>query len=250
MDVLIALQKRALQLLRGLALLGLVAVPAVGAAAPSDAETLRKLTALAEQGSATAQYNVGMFHNNGIGTAKDPRAAFRWFERAAAGGDALGSYKVGCYYAGQFAGAVAVDEGKALAAKTVAAEAGYALAQSDVAVIHARRDDFGQATKWWSRAAAQGYPPQAMMNLAEAYRRGQGVPKDAGKALQLMLQLRKIVPGPARERLEPMISDLKREAGAEQAERAEKTVAAWSPVVSPLTLRARRGIEEAQALVD
>jgi TPR repeat protein len=249
MGVLIGLRRQGLRLLCGSALLGLVAVPAVAAAAPSDAETLRKLTALAEQGSATAQYNVGMFHNNGIGTAKDPRAAFRWFERAAAGGDALGSYKVGCYYAGQFSGVVEVDEVKALTAKTVAAEAGYALAQSDVAAIHARRADLGQATKWWSRAATQGYP-QAMMNLSEAYRRGQGVPKDAGKALQLMLQLRRIAPEPARERLESMISDLKREAGPERAAQAEKTVAAWSPVVSPLTSRARRGIEEAQALVD
>jgi TPR repeat protein len=237
--------------LRGSALLAWIVLPlsAVGAAAPSDAETLRKLTALAEKGSAAAQYNVGMFHNNGLGTAKDPRAAFRWFERAAAGGDALGSYKVGCYYAGQFPGAVEVDEGKALAAKTVAAEAGYALAQSDVAVIHARRSDFGEAVKWWSRAAAQGYP-QAMMNLAEAHRRGQGVPKDAGKALQLMLQVRKIAPEPARERLEPMISGLKREASAAQAAQAESAAAAWSPVASPLTLRARQGIAEAQALVD
>ena len=86
MDLLIGLRKQGLSTLRGLMLLVLVAVPVAGAAAPSDAETLRKLTALAEQGSATAQYHVGMFHNNAIGTAKDPRTAFRWFERAAAGG--------------------------------------------------------------------------------------------------------------------------------------------------------------------
>ena len=110
--------------IRFLSLLMLCMMPLSAYADASDTETLRELTALGERGSAAAQYNVGMFHNNGIGTAKDPRAAFRWFERAAAGGDALGYYKVGCYYAGQFPGAVEVDEAKALAAKTVAAEGG------------------------------------------------------------------------------------------------------------------------------
>jgi len=122
--------------IRFLSLVMLCMMPFSAYADASDAETLRKLTALGERGSAAAQYNVGMFYNNGIGTAKDPRAAFRWFQRAAAGGDALGHYKVGCYYAGQFPGAVEVDEAKALAAKTIAAEASYSLAQSDVGNTH------------------------------------------------------------------------------------------------------------------
>lgn len=67
--------------LKFLSLLAVGLLPLSVHADASDADTLRKLTALGEQGSAAAQYNVGMFHNNGIGTAKDPRTAFRWTVR-------------------------------------------------------------------------------------------------------------------------------------------------------------------------
>jgi TPR repeat protein len=248
MDLLSGLRKQGLWTLRGLMLLVLVAVPVVGAATPPDAETLRKLTAVAEQGSATAQYHVGMFHNNGIGTAKDPRTAFRWFERAAAGGDALGRYKVGCYYAGQFPGAVEVDEAKALAAKTAAAEAGYSLAQGDVGNGHAQKGDWPQAVKWWSAATAQGYA-QAAYNLANAYQRGQGVPKDPVKALTNMLIAERLIPEPTRSRLAPRVESIRSTASPEQIAQARSAAAAWQANPSPLTLRAQRGMREVEDLV-
>jgi hypothetical protein len=46
---------------RVLPLLSLCVLPLLACADAPDADTLRKLTALAEQGSAAAQYNVGMF---------------------------------------------------------------------------------------------------------------------------------------------------------------------------------------------
>ena len=64
-------------------------------AAPSDDDLFRKLTTLAESGSIAAQYNLGMLYNNGIGRRQDAKFAFKWFEKAAAAGDALASYKVG-----------------------------------------------------------------------------------------------------------------------------------------------------------
>ena len=234
--------------IRFLSVLVLCALAPAVHADGSDAETLRKLTALGEQGSAAAQYNVGMFHNNGIGTAKDPRAAFRWFERAAAGGDALGHSKVGCYYAGQFPGAVEVDEAKALAAKTVAAEAGYSLAQSDVGNSHAQKGDWPQAVKWWTAAAEQGYA-QAAYNLSMSYQRGQGVARDPAQALKYMLITERSTPEAMRPRLAATLTKVRGEATAAQIFQAETAAAAWSPKPTPLTLRARNGIREVQELI-
>lgn len=234
--------------IRFLSLVMLCMMPLSAYADASDAETLRKLTALGEQGSAVAQYNVGMFHNNGIGTAADPRAAFRWFQRAAAGGDALGHYKVGCYYAGQFPGAVEVDEAKALAAKTVAAEAGYSLAQSDVGNIHAQKGDWPQAVKWWTAAAEQGYP-QAAYNLSMSYQRGQGVAKDPALALRYLLITERSVPEPMRPRFAATLTKVRDEATPVQIAQAEAAAAAWTPKPTPLTLRALNGIREVQELL-
>ena len=234
--------------LKFLSLLAVGLLPLSVHADTSEVDTLGKLTALGEQGSAAAQYNVGMFHDNGIGTAKDPRAAFRWFERAAAGGDALGHYKVGCYYAGQFPGAVEVDEAKALAAKTVAAEAGYSLAQSDVGNSHAQKGDWPQAVKWWTAAAEQGYVPAAY-NLANAYQRGQGVPRDPVKALTNMLIVARLTPEPMRQRLLPSIESIRGSMSSPQIAQAEAAAAGWQARPTPLTLRAQRGIREVQELV-
>ena len=234
--------------LKFLSLLAVGLLPLSVHADTSEVDTLGKLTALGEQGSAAAQYNVGMFHNNGIGTAKDPRAAFRWFERAAAGGDALGYYKVGCYYAGQFPGAVEVDEAKALAAKTVAAEAGYSLAQGDVGNIYGKRSDWPQAAKWWAAAAEQGYVPAAY-NLANAYQRGQGVPRDPVKALTNMLIVARLTPEPMRQRLLPSIESIRGSMSSPQIAQAEAAAAGWQARPTPLTLRAQRGIREVQELV-
>ena len=38
-----------------------------------------------------------MMHHIGIGTQKDPRQAFEWFQKSAASNDPLGAYKLGCY---------------------------------------------------------------------------------------------------------------------------------------------------------
>jgi hypothetical protein len=234
--------------IRFLSVLVLCALAPAVHADGSNAETLRKLTALGERGSAAAQYNVGMFYNNGIGTAEDPRAAFGWFQRAAAGGDALGHYKVGCYYAGQFPGAVEVDEAKALAAKTVAAEAGYSLAQSDVGNSHAQKGDWPQAVKWWAAAAEQGYA-QAAYNLSMSYQRGQGVARDPAQALKYMLITERSTPEAMRPRLAATLTKVRGEATAAQISQAETAVAAWSPKPTPLTLRARNGIREVQELL-
>lgn len=73
-----------------------------------------EMEVLADQGSPEAQYYLGMFYNNGIGTTQDTNKAFQLFGKSARAGDPLGNYKLGCYYAGQGQGVVDIDTEKAL----------------------------------------------------------------------------------------------------------------------------------------
>jgi len=90
------------------------------------------------------------------GTAKDPKKAFELFKLSAERGDPFGAYKYGCYFDGQGQGIVESDAKTALRWKLIAAEAGYSLAQEDVAKhLFAEGDEAG-ALKWLESAASQG----------------------------------------------------------------------------------------------
>jgi TPR repeat protein len=207
-----------------------------------------RLTVLAEQGSASAQYNLGMLYNNGIGTTADPNRAFELFQKAAAPGDPLASYKVGCYYAGQFPDVVAVDHEKALAAKLVAAKSGYLRAELDVANIYRARRDVDEVMKWETAAAEQG-DEGALVGLYSIYRWGFGVPMNDAKALELLLIISRRLPEDRRSKAQVTIESLKKALDATSVAQAEKSAAAWAPKVSPLTIRANMGISEARQLV-
>lgn len=62
------------------------------------AKALREWTPLAEQGNQRAQYNIGYMLFNGIGVAKEPDKAARWFGMAAAQGDAAAQMSLGVMY--------------------------------------------------------------------------------------------------------------------------------------------------------
>jgi uncharacterized protein len=242
--LIMALKSKVLGLVVSVAALAIVAC-----AEPTGSELFRKLSAKAEQGSAQVQYNLGMLYNNGIGTAKDPHKAFALFEKSAASGDPLASYKVGCYYAGQFPGVVAIDYDKALAAKLVAAKGGYYQAQHDVANMYASKGDFQEAAKWWSAAAEQGDVGSAG-NLAEAHRSGDGVSQSDAKALVLLLVASRAgISGDQRSAIQPTIESLKKSVGPEGVAQAERVAAAWVPKSTELSIRADLGIREAQRLV-
>ena len=50
------------------------------------ATALRLIRPLAEQGDATAQYNLGIFYDNGLSVPQDPISAYMWFSLSAAQG--------------------------------------------------------------------------------------------------------------------------------------------------------------------
>ena len=227
--------------------------------AAQDASLSARLEAAATRGSTEAAYHLGMLYHLGLeGVARDPRRAFAYFRRAADGGDALGAYKVGCFYAGQGEGVVEPDEALALRYKLRAAEAGYVLAQTDVARIYHDREDADHAVQWLEAAARQG-DAGAMMG-ALFYRSRNGPRPDAARAwLYFELTLRylarvasEIDPGaPSLSRqelaapLREMIGELDESGRAGGAQLLE----AWHEERSPVTQRADLGLEAARRLV-
>ena len=53
---------------------------------------------LAEQGYASAQYNLGVMYANGQGVPQDYAAAVSWYRKAAEQGNALGQFMLGMMY--------------------------------------------------------------------------------------------------------------------------------------------------------
>jgi len=206
----------------------------------NEADTFNAMVTLANKGDAEAQYHVGMMYNNGIGTQRDLKQAFDWFQKAAASNDPLGAYKLGCYYDGQGADVVATDSDEALKYKLVAAKAGYVLAQHDVALLYARQGNSEEAFKWWKMAADQGYP-KALYNLSGSYFQGKGTPKDLSLAYAYY-KLSTLVP---KDQVNGMATILSKP----ERERAEKLVAEWKPQPTPLTLKAKRGVQAADELL-
>jgi len=214
----------------------LLAMPAQA----NEADTFNAMVTLANKGDAEAQYHVGMMHNNGIGTRQDPKQAFEWFQKSTASGDPLGAYKLGCYYDGQGAGIVTSDSNEALKYKLIAAKAGYALAQHDVAVLYDRQGNAEEALKWWKMAGDQGHPT-ALYRLSMAYSAGKATPRDISLSYAYF-KLSKLAPAKNVNEMAGMLSK-------PELEKAEKLVSEWSPKPTALTLKAKRGVSAAQELL-
>ena len=206
----------------------------------NEAGTFNAMVALANKGDAEAQYHVGMMYNNGIGTQPDIRQAFEWFQKSTASNDPLGAYKLGCYYDGQGEGVVANDTNEALKYKLIAAEAGYALAQHDVALLYVKQENFEEAMKWWKLAGDQGHP-KSLYNLSGLYFQGKGVPKDLSLAYAYY-KLSKLVPP---DKVKGMAGILT----TPELTKAEKLVSEWKPQPTALTLKAMRGVTAAEELL-
>ena len=56
-----------------------------------DQSLFEDMASIASSGNPEAQYHLGMFYNNGIGTSKDIKKAFLAFQKSSDGGDPLGS---------------------------------------------------------------------------------------------------------------------------------------------------------------
>ena len=133
----------------------------------------------ADEGSASAQFDLGRMFENGQGVNTDDQQAVFWYGKAAEQGYADAQTSLGEFYArGR---GLPRNDPYAVAWFRKAAEQGLARAQYDLAYMYSRglgvpRDD-QQAIDWYRKAAGQGVA-KAQYNLGEIYAKGVGVPKD------------------------------------------------------------------------
>ena len=107
------------------------------------ATALKEWKPLAEQGDATAQFNLALMYSNGDGVPQDYEEAVRWY--------------------------------------TLAAEQGVVQAQYNLALMYDYGEgvpqDYKEAVRWYTLAAEQG-DAQAQYNVAVSFYKGEGVIKD------------------------------------------------------------------------
>jgi TPR repeat protein len=236
--------------LRILIPLGLLAAPVAAVAQADDAPVTAKLEQLAQSGNAEAAYHAGMAYLRGInGVKKDSAKAFEYFKKSAEGGDPLGAYQLGSFYESDGTGPVTADPELALKHKLVAAEAGYSLAQHDVAKLYYQNDQPDEAVKWLTASARQGYK-ESLQALASLYSGEGKLPKNMGRSYAYLLLMQggslDKADGKARQVLQELNAKL---TPAEKTE-ANKTIAGWEFKPSILTLHALAGQKSARALID
>ncbi len=84
----------------------------------------------AEQGNASAQFNLGRMYSNGEGVPQDDAEAVRWYRRAAEQGHVDAQFVLGVMYG--IGRGVPQDETEAVWWYRLAADQGFALAQSNL----------------------------------------------------------------------------------------------------------------------
>jgi TPR repeat protein len=139
----------------------------------------------AEAGNSAGQNNLGYCYEHGLGVAKDPEEAVLWYRKAAEAGNAAGQYNLGhCYHHGI---GVAKDPEEAVLWYRKTAEAGDADGQNNLG--HCYQDGIGvakdpeEAAKWY-RLAAEAGNSYGQNNLGYCYQNGIGVAKDPEEAVK------------------------------------------------------------------
>ena len=137
-------------------LLFVLALIAVGCAEPIP--DLEEMRALAEQGDAIAQNDLGLMYANGEGVPQDDAEAVRWYRLAAEQGYVNAQTSFGFMYAN--GRGVPQDDAEAVRWYRLAAEQGYVIAQTNLGVMYSTGqgvpEDIVLAHMWYNLAAAQG----------------------------------------------------------------------------------------------
>jgi hypothetical protein len=139
-------------------LLFVLALAVIPVAVDAQNLELEQIRALAEQGYADAQYNLGIMYADGRGVPQDDAEALRWWRLAAEQGGAEAQYNLGNMYAD--GRGVPQDDAEALRWWRLAAEQGGAEAQFNLGIMYADgrgvpQDDV-EAVRWYRLAAEQG----------------------------------------------------------------------------------------------
>ena len=171
--------------------------PLAQSQAPSSA--VQHLRALAEQGNAEAQFNLGQLYEHGRGVPKDYAEALRWYRLAAEQGDPFAQFDLGSHY----------SEG-----------------------IGVPKDE-KEALRWWQSAAAQGFPP-AQHSLGKVLARGeQGVLPDKVQAYVWFALSAAQGNEEARQERDALAKQLT----PAQVTKAKQLIKQWKPVNTVVTKR-------------
>lgn len=122
------------------------------------ATALQEFQRRADAGDNQAQLLLGLMHDNGLGTQKDPARAYGWYRKAAEGGHPRAQFNVAeMLAAGQ---GVAPDRGEAMRWYARAADNGYPEAQYKYGLALAQGEDIApdrvEGWKWLDLAAGSG----------------------------------------------------------------------------------------------
>ena len=156
-------------------------------------EALAYLTEAAAAGNSEAEYLVGRFHQNGIGTPKNEKRAVEWFRRSSENENPIGSYELGMCLKYGIGTLKDIDEGMALIAKS----AGLGCAQAIFEMGNSYRlgngiaQDKTKAIESYKASAELGYEP-AIYQYGFLYELGYITGKrDPGLALEQYRKCRK-----------------------------------------------------------
>ena len=127
-----------------------------------DYQTAIKLwKPLAEQGSASAQFNLGLMYSKGYGVKQDYTEAAKWNRKAAEQGDADAQFRLGVMYT--LGKGVKKDRSEAEKWYRKAAEQGSATAQHAMGLFYSGtfsvdviKEDLSKAKEWFRKACDNG----------------------------------------------------------------------------------------------
>ncbi|MDB5361055.1 MAG: hypothetical protein JWO51_2352 [Rhodospirillales bacterium] len=132
--------------------------PAVAGDTGTAERIVARLQALAERGDNDAAFQLGVTYDTGKGVAQDYGQAIRWYEQAAAGGNAFAAFDLGAIYDAGRGGAR--DAGEAVHWYRVAAERGLGRAAYALGAMTEAGDgtapDPVDAARWYRQALAGG----------------------------------------------------------------------------------------------
>jgi TPR repeat protein len=149
---------------------------------------------LAADGDGNAQFMLGVMHENGLGTAKDPGAAAAWYKKAAMAGVASAQFNLGVFY-----------------------QLGKGVPQ-----------DPAQALKFHGMAAAQGHS-RAQNNIGTMYYTGDGALRDPVEAWKWLTLASRGLKGEARDIAKRNIAAIEGELAPDALAEAKRRAAAWKP---------------------
>ena len=155
-----------------------------------DDERIAYQLLLAEQGNVPAMVNMGdLYYYGARGLARDQAAAFRWFDQAAAAGDANGQVAA----AGLLLKGEGVDQNHtaALALYEKAADQNHTRALNGLAYLYfqgtssAVERNFTRAFELFSRAAAKENDGDSLYNAGHCHQHGQGTTVNVAEAMRM-----------------------------------------------------------------